>query len=446
MLHGLHSSFLTTGLLFFCLIATLDGSLKAQVVKLEDTQSFSEESTLLFLSELESGSVVNDAYSAFGLQLDGEASSLPTAEFLLVGIGFPGSFDFVINNQPTEGTSAGKALILRFDSPLVRFGVEISNGSETTIATLQAFTARGDLLGTVEQGNIDELEGRFVGLETSNPAGISTVVVDYGAEENPERIHLIRFELVDPKPFRTFLAQVAAGRVGNTTLQTIVQIQSLVRGTVEGQIRFFDTTGQPLLFSLNGEEISQFDFNFILPGSRRLTLEPSTTGEIRFGYAMIESNLPVAAEAIFQVLETGQPLPGGLRAEAGVTSQRSRVLHAVGVQRQRDQDLNTGLAVVNTSEVPTMIQFELLNENGEKPEEIHNQLRIELAAGGHLSFFLNEYCQLALDNTVCGIDFLADSDFRGSIAIRSVQPTVVTTLRTFSGLPRSSSPAGSIQQ
>ena len=96
-------------------------------------------------------------------------------------------------------------MILQFKYPLRRLGFKLGNGPEMTVATLKAFTASGQLLGQVERGGIQELEGRpFLGVETSHPAGISTAVLDYGSDEVAEQISDLRLEYLHPRNFFTY--------------------------------------------------------------------------------------------------------------------------------------------------------------------------------------------------------------------------------------------------
>ncbi len=199
--------------LLICLILIQGTLLFGQVTKITDPRVFSNEAVFLRFGELfwAHGGKTGDTYAALGIRFLGEGSSKPTSITLSVGSDIAGWFDMPIRNESDKGNSAGEALILQFRYPLLRVGFTLGNGTETTVARIQALTARGELLGTIEQDSFDEKRGPFVGLETTNPKGISTIVLDYGEEEVGEQVNELRVEFLERRLFKIYLPQVAHG-------------------------------------------------------------------------------------------------------------------------------------------------------------------------------------------------------------------------------------------
>ena len=279
-------------------LTTLSGhSMFAQITKLTDKATFSEDAVSLGFGELvlAAGAEESDIYSVFGVRFVGEGGSVPTVRTVTVFTGVPPTIDTIIRNESPTGTSADRALIVQFMHPLVRAGFDlVGNGFEDTIASVQAFTAKGQLLGTVEQNEINETRGPFVGVETSHPEGISTVVLDYGEEEAPEQINSLIIDYLEPRSFKKYLPQIAHGRAGDFLLQTTLQIQNLYASSqveVWVKLLLFDQAGDPLTLNLNGEENSSFEFTLSYLRLKQLTTE-GPADKVAVGYACIESNYP----------------------------------------------------------------------------------------------------------------------------------------------------------
>jgi hypothetical protein len=414
----------------------------AQISKLTDKSAFSDAALQLFSGQLTRYAEVMDVFAALGVRLVGEGGSVPTVEFVTVGEGFLPPIDHVIRNQPLMGTSADQALIFQFKYPLHRVGFVLGNGSESTVARIRALTAKGELLGTIEQSAINETRGPFVGLETTHTAGISTVILDYGAEEQAEQIHSLLLEYLSPRVFETYLPHIVHGRAGDRLLRTLIQIQDLgVADETKAKLSLFNQSGQPLTLRLNGQEGSAFEFTFTFLASVHLEVE-SLGEEWAVGHARIESSFPVAAHAIYQ---TSGPDFDEM-VEAGVESVEAKTFHAASVERMMGAGLDTGIAVANVGETPTRAVFMLLEETGERPEEIRNLPSFALEPGQQRAFFLSEFCSISPIPDFCNFDFLAERDFRGAVRITSVVPIVVTTLRTVHGIPVSSLPVGSTER
>ena len=299
------------------------------------------------------------------------------------------------------------------------------------MARIEAFTVNGESLGEVQQDSIEEKEGPFVGLETTNPSGISTVVLDYGEEENAEQISCLRIEFLEERTFKTYLAQIGDGKTGQLVFQTIIQIQNLFGQEIEATLRLFDQAGNPLILTLDGESGAEFELT--LPYLTMRHLETKGVNEqVSVGYACIESDLPIVAQAIYRVADT----TGAAFSEAGVQSDGGKIIHVLSVERDVDTGLDSGIALVNVGDAETSVFVSLIALSGETPEEVQNAppVVILLQSGGHKALFLSELFAP-----------LADGKFRGSLKIISKEPTAVTSLRTINGILVSSVPVGSTQ-
>lgn len=422
------------------------GAVLAQVVKLTEATAFSNPLFLQF-SDLHTTSEASQVYSNLGVTFVGEAGSTPTVQLEVLIPSLPPSVDSVLRNEPGTGSSANRALIVRFERPVRRVGFTLGNGTATTVVEIQAFTAKGEFLGKIQQIGAETIRGGpfigrpsgpFVGLETSHPSGISTVVLDYGTDPAAEQISDIRAEFLSPVKFKVYLPQIVHGRAGNLSFQTVIQVQSVLTGVIADaenavRLRLFDQTGAPLRMTLDEKEGSEFEFN--LGTSPRLStfgsrqLQTAGVSDVIVGYASIESNLPIVAHALVRVLRSD----GLLHSETGMSSGEGRITHVAIVERDPQIALDTALAIVNVGDSDARVEFRLTDETGEALSG--SQRRFELRPGEQRAFFFSEL-----------FNNFRDSQIRGQVAIWSDKPIVVASLRTFGGLPTSSQAIGSTQR
>jgi len=420
----------------------------AQIVKLTDESSLSEEAVSFSFEMLPLSASAIELYTAYGIRFGSEGAGIPTVRNVDLRVDDPTSCtgvlcdDKVIRNEPHSGSSADLSFILQLQLPLRRVGFTLGNGADETVASIRAFTAAGTLLGAVEQGDIKEGRGPFVGVETSHPEGIATVVLSYGQDDRVEQINDLVIDYLTPRKFQVYVPRVVHGRAGDRSLQSTIQIQNLRQGGAEAEIRFFDSAGNPLSLMLDGEEGTRFEFFLDFLAARQLTTN-GPIDELKAGYAVIESNYPVAAQTIFQVLDE----TGVLVSEAGIHAAVGRIAQVSPVQKELAAAIDTGIAITNTGSREAIVRLTPREEDGRIPEEIFNRILLQIPPGGHRAFFLSELCQQpSPPGTFCQSDFLASEDFRGSLEIASNEPTVVTTIRTVAGMPVSSLPVGSTEE
>lgn len=444
------ANLVTTGIAKSALIAWMvaavfqGGLALAQVVKLTETTVFSNPLFLHF-SDLQATSEASRVYSNLGVTFIGEAGSIPTVQIEALDHLLPGRSDWVLRNQPGIGSSANRALIIRFERPLKKVGFTLGNGTASTLAEISAFTAKGEFLGKVQHLGVETTRGinvhqtgPFVGLETSHPAGISSVVLDYGNEPAAEQIADVRVEFLSPLKFKVFLPQIVHGSTDSLLFQTIIQVQTVLSGVIADhpvRLRLFDQTGAPLRMTLGDVEGSEFNFNLgSTPtlrtfGSRQLQTGGGSDG-VTVGYASLESDLPIIAQAIFRVLRSD----GSLVSETGMPSGEGRITHVTTVDRDPQKTLDAAFAIVNVGDGEARLEFRLTDETGETASN-NSQERFVLRVGEHRAFFFSEL-----------FNYFRTRQIRGQITIWSDKPIVVASLRTFGGLPTSAQALGSTQR
>ncbi|HEV8129912.1 MAG TPA: hypothetical protein VGQ81_01570 [Acidobacteriota bacterium] len=426
----------------------------AQIRKLTSPRDFSLDSMIIgfgeFLSIGDPGREaielnLSDLYSKIGVTFTGEGGSVPTGRVITLALVIPPMFDGVIQNKPPGDSSAGLAFIIKLKSPARRVGFTLGNGTPRTVAEIRAFTAKGDLLGAVQQDNIDPKAGPFVGVETSNPLGISTVVVDYGNEPAAEQINDLRIDFLSPPVFKIHVPQIAHARIGNLLLQTELQIQTVlpvVLPEVQVRMRFFNQAGAPLPLTFDGKTQSVLEFTLGRGfGSRRLeTSEPA--GSFIVGYASIESNNPLLVHAIYKTLNAD----GSAFQEAGIEAREAFGFHLASVEWTPAVGLDTGVALVNAGAAETLVWLVLSDASGsgEKPKGVRNAATVTLKPGEQKAFSVRQL--LATTQGVLEDPDFVNRDFQGSLIIVSKEPIAVTTVRMRNGIAVSSLPIGNAQQ
>ncbi|MGH9340350.1 MAG: hypothetical protein ACRD1R_12375, partial [Acidobacteriota bacterium] len=112
-------------------------------------------------------------------------------------------------------------------------------------------------------------------------------------------------------------------------------------------------------------------------------------------------------------------------------SSSGKILSSGAVHRIADEDIDSGLALVNTSSEAAQLFVLLLPESGQsiRVEEI------QLGPGEHRAKFLGETFPEVLQG-----------DFQGNICVSSDRAIALVVIRTKDGLPISSLPVGSTER
>ena len=166
-------------------------------------------------------------YSALGIFFSGAGKSRPVEDVYKIGDAFRFG---MISNRPLAGTSAGKPLVIRFLTPVTKFGFRPVR-DPTFEMELRAYTDDNQLLGSVRspaRTDYWSMPGRFFGIQTPNRAGISSVILDFGEIEEPENIETCWWLPLLPRLYVRCLGQVGAGEIGGLRLETELQILTLL--------------------------------------------------------------------------------------------------------------------------------------------------------------------------------------------------------------------------
>lgn len=406
-------------------LAMGSGLLFGGPVRLSDPAAFSPQAVTILFDETRFNADLTNFYHEAGVLFRGQGGSVPTATFVELEPGFPMPvIDQVLRNLSEEGDAGDTDLLIQFDRPVLRVGATLGNGDPSTTATLTAISPSGENLGSVQQQGVDALQGPFVGIETTDPEGISIVILSFGAGENEEQINDLRFDFLQPRPFRTYLPQVAFGAVGDLQLDLSIQILNLLREPSDTVIRFTDVSGEPMPVTVGGETSSVLEFQLERFGARILRIEG--TGALQVGYACIESNRPVDAQATYVVRRGGEFV-----SEASVNGSLSRINHLLPLERDGATGLDMGLAVTNLQDVTTFVVLTVRNED---QTELLLQDSLELAPREQQTFFLSERFQ-DLPQAVLG-----------NVLVNAGGMVAVTGLRTRHGIPVSSLAASGTQR
>ena len=412
-------------LIFVVGLTVLAGQVFGQVLKLTDPAAFSETAVFLEFEESPTRVAVSSFYRDAGVRFSAQKGGIPTAVLVPLDNIINGKRDGAVQNSAAEGASAESDLLIQFDYPVRRAAVTLSNGGEATVATLSAFSPDGRHLGSIQQDSIDPLQGPFVGIETADPEGISLLVVSFGDSELDERINDLRFDFLTPRPFVAYVPQMAAGTAGDLKLDLLLQVHSTTGGDSHISVSFKGGTGIPMELDVDGQTMSSLEFR--LPGPKPLARSFRIDGgnSLKVGYAIIEANLPVEAQATYIVHRNGE-----FASEASVTSTPARVAPMLALERDPMAGLDMGIAAMNPGDnelrvVITIITQELTDAS---------QSLFVLGPGEQRSFFLSE-----------DFEELGDK-FLGRAFIQAEGLIAVTGLRTRHGLLVSSLSATGTQR
>lgn len=433
------------------------GGVWAQLVELADKEGFSADAIALTFQEIINTAPAGDAYTAYGVNFVSESGGPLTLSSVPLQLSLIPPTARVLRNEPPPGMEADDALIVQFQQPIGRLGLQLDSipGAPGTMATVQAFTVKGELLGTIEHPvparpeglPVQRFTGTFLGLETAHPLGISTVVINYGEEQPIEQVNEILIDPLTPRIFRTYLPHIIQGSFGELSFETIVDLVGSRMPEQEVTVKFFDSEGEPTAFNTNGQESEEIGLIlsgfFVGPGIDRFQLGATSAG-IRTGYGVVESRHPIQAQATYRI--SG---PAGSQRTATASAAEGRVSHRVPVRKEIAQGLETAIAVINVGDAESIVTMQPLSDEG-MPSEITNLPFFRLAPGAFRAFFFSELCDQVppeASATRCNPkDFLKTRDFQGSVTMRSSQPSVVLAFETKNGLPVSLVPVGGSAQ
>jgi len=394
-----------------------------QLVDVSNSPGFSADSVAFTFNEYFPEAEAGRVLGAWGIRMSGQSGSVPRFKLYVIG---GSSSNVVVENSASGGdSSANKALILDFEQPAKTVSFRVLASPEDSKLTVEAYSPLGVRLGKIEK---EVPSHELVAVSTSNLAGIGKLVISWGSNPDPEEIDDLQVEFLERQPHVVYLAQIGNGAIpGVGALQTTVVVTNLSNSTAQGELAFFAGDSSPLELRFGSESGSAFSLEIPPAASVSFT----TAGpDLKVGYARVTSRVPVEATAIFRVVGP----TGNVLTEAGVGSARPALLQVGAVQKERAQDFDSGIAVVNVGEKQAKAVLELLNPAGQVIAT--NDEIVDLNSGAHTAAFLSEIFP----------SVVANQDFEGSIRIRSNQPMAAVILRAKQGLVYSSLPVGSTEK
>ncbi len=391
-----------------------------QLVDVSNSPRFSADSVAFTFNEYFPGAEAGRVLGAWGIRMSGQSGSVPRFKLYVIA----GSINVVVENSASEDTSANKALVLDFDQPAKTVSFWVLAPPKDSELTVEAYSPLGVRLGEIRK---EVLSRELVAVSTSNLAGIGKLVISWGSNPDPEEIDDLQVEFLERQPHVVYLAQIGNGAIpGVGALQTTVVVTNLSNSTAQGELAFFAGDSSPLELQFGSESGSAFSLEIPPAASVSFT----TAGpDLKVGYARVTSRVPVEATAIFRVVGP----TGNVLTEAGVGSARPALLQVGAVQKERAQDFDSGIAVVNVGEKQAKAVLELLNPAGQVIAT--NDEIVDLNSGAHTAAFLSQI-----------FPSVANQNFEGSIRIRSNQPMAAVILRAKQGLVYSSLPVGSTEK
>ncbi len=147
-------------------------------------------------------------------------------------------------------------------------------------------------------------------------------------------------------PDTYYFAQVGNGQLGGIGLQTSFSFANTIFQDGDVQIDFFESSGDPLVLTLEGLG-SGSSFNFDLNSGESRVVRTDGLGGIKAGYARVSTQEGVGGSAVFRRID----VPSGiLETESGVPS--ARPLNSFSLFVVTTGDADTGLALANPGPVP----------------------------------------------------------------------------------------------
>ena len=401
-------------MLLFCLVVP-KGAL-AQVREITDPGDIYFKTPQMRFNQYPEGAVATDLLSSYGIVFEGVNGAMPRI-IKEPSLCSAQAVTNVIRNESVPQPTTNTPLRIRFKFPLRQLGIDLGGtGTPLVSATIKAFDSNGGLLGEVTKNlkDVGRYCSQFVGLESTADSWISMITIDYGnMDEEIVRLILV---YVDPPRFVTYLPQVATGE------GMVTQLDISNATTVYGRavIRFFDDQGEPLTMSVGNKTQHTFEVEVAAFYSETLRLEKAE-GTLKAGYARIEADVPLQAAATFRAVDR----QGRLIAEAAIRSTNGRSVMVGRARMSADGEVNTGIAIVNTSDSPTLVEISASFWSG----------KLELNPGEHRAMFLDELAPL----------------YRGregdvALYIRSPQPVAVAVLQTFQGWPSADLPLAAAER
>lgn len=184
---------------------------------------------------------------------------------------------------------------------------------------------------------------------------------------------------------------------------------------VSGSIGILSSDGTDLPLPVAGNTASRWVFD-LAPGEVAVLESLGTSSPAVGGWALVESDGPIAGTILFQFLDPN----GDLLSEAGIGSGVKRKTFSILATKQGK--INTGVAIANPNGENVDVAIRVTDG------QLVIDKTISLGTNQHTAFFIDEL----------GSQFNA---FYGTLLIEAPAEIIVTVLRTTTGFPSASLPA-----
>ncbi len=203
------------------------------------------------------------------------------------------------------------------------------------------------------------------------------------------------------------LPQVANGTFSDGSMTTSFLIFNISAAPASVHLTLSDDSGNLLVMTIPAwGTASSFTFPSLAPGAS-LFLQTDGAGGLATGVAVISSDVPIGASAIYTLLNT----QGVFQTETGVGD--APVLTSLTLPVDITGTFDTGVAFWNESGSSSDITFRLLDATG---ASIGGAVSKNLLADGHLAIFVSQL-------------FPGTSNFQGSVAVTSTGGVAAMSLR-----------------
>lgn len=267
----------------------------------------------------------------------------------------------------------------------------------------------------------------FLGFESTEKT-IAKVTVEYTgkngsyAEDETETLQYVLVDREGERRFTTVIPQFIQGRLGDRTFRSEIVFLNLSTSTLQGDIRFFDTAGQPLELEDYGSSISTTEIPGF-GGARGIQIPGEYNPPIS-GYCRITSKAPV--QAVLRIREFGpdDALLSEIETSATPTTIHACVV-ATGQRLVEAVNIESAIAIVNTSDKTAHVSLRWLE-----------QTTVEIPPGARLARFISELFpeRFPYDDEPTQFDFVE------RLELVSDQPVAVAVFHTANGLPIAASP------
>lgn len=186
---------------------------------------------------------------------------------------------------------------------------------------------------------------------------------------------------------------------GTGIVSNFILVNPSSRATVSGKMEFFDDNGNALNVRFqNQEQLNLLNFN--IPPLGVVTFNSDGVGNVMTGSAVVTANRPVGAIVRFGASGSGL---AGVGASTPVNG------FIIPIRRNKNQGVDSGIAIANVGSAPTRLELVLRNSEGQEIQAGRRTVEM-LSAKGHLARLISElFPSASIEEFVGTVTVSADS-------------------------------------